>query len=282
MINTTFNGYDDTIKAQCIQAFEMVLQSIEQQASSITGVFAEKLGQIQQRDAVSNVKIGIRQSTLLTKQYFSAMDSLYKEVNYDLLNEAKIVYKKGICGTLINGNKLNEVFTAEPKYYTVTDFDIHIQDSSEMFQVREQIKAMSTELIKAGLADPAMIVNILMARSLTDLKDYINDSVASKKKENDAVMQLQQQLQQMQEQMNQAQQQMQQLQADNNKLQNQLDNNSQEKIKIDQKRVLIEEEKMRNDKDYNDKIAANKEKQVQLEMMQVSDSNPYNDKIKNV
>ena len=143
MINTTFNGYDDTIKAQAIQAFQMVLESIEQQACSITGVFQEKLGGIQQRDAVSNVKVGIRQSTLLTKQYFSAMDLIYKEVNYDLLNLAKIVFKNGITGTLINGTRLNQIFTALPKYYTMTDFDIHIQDSTETFQDKESLKATS-------------------------------------------------------------------------------------------------------------------------------------------
>ena len=90
MLNTTFNGFDDTIKADSIQAIQIAIESVEMQASSITGVFAEKLGGIQQRDAVSNVKVGIHQSTLLTKQYFNAMDLMFKEVNYDCLNTAKL------------------------------------------------------------------------------------------------------------------------------------------------------------------------------------------------
>ena len=90
ILNTTFNGYDDTIKAQSIQAIQMAIDSVEANASSITGVFQEMLGGIQQRDAVSNVKVGIRQSTLLTKQYFHAMDLMFKEVNYDCLNNAKL------------------------------------------------------------------------------------------------------------------------------------------------------------------------------------------------
>ena len=53
--NTTFAGFDDTIKAQVIQSFEIVLQRIEDQVSSITGVFRERLNGIQQRDAVSNI-----------------------------------------------------------------------------------------------------------------------------------------------------------------------------------------------------------------------------------
>ena len=282
IVNTTFNGFDDTIKAQMMQAFDLVLQSIEQQASSITGVFAEKLGGIQQRDAVSNVKVGIRQSTLLTKQYFSAMDLLYKEVNYDLLNLAKIVYKEGICGTLINGTKLNQIFTALPKYYTMTDFDIHIQDSTETFQAKEGLRSSSVELIKSGQADPAMIVNIMTARNVTELKGYIDDAVRTKKQENDIIGQLQQQLQQLQQQVQEDSKQINQLQIEKEKLQREVDKNNSEKVEIEKRRVAIEEQEMRNNKNYNDRIAKTKERQVDIELLQVGDGNPYNDKVKDV
>ena len=281
MINTTFNGYDDTIKAQAIQAFQMVLESIEQQACSITGVFQEKLGGIQQRDAVSNVKVGIRQSTLLTKQYFSAMDLIYKEVNYDLLNLAKLVFKKGITGTLINGTRLNQIFTALPEYYTMTDFDIHIQDSTETFQDKESLKATSVELIKSGQVDPTMIFNIMTAKNVGELKEYIEDAVQSKKQENDMVSQLQQQLQQMQQQAQQLQQQLQQVTQQNEKLQKELDKNSSDKMQLEQQRVEIERKKADDTKNYNDRIAAIKEREIDIEYMQLNDGNPYNDKIKN-
>ena len=281
LLNTTFNGYDDTIKAQAIQAFQMVLESIEQQACSITGVFQEKLGGIQQRDAVSNVKVGIRQSTLLTKQYFSAMDLMYKEVNYDLLNLAKLVFKKGITGTLINGTRLNQIFTALPEYYTMTDFDIHIQDSTETFQDKENLKATSVELIKSGQVDPTMIFNIMTAKNVGELKEYIEDAVQSKKQENDIVSQLQQQLQQMQQQAQQLQQQLQQVTQQNEKLQKELEKNSSDKMQLEQQRVEIEKKKADDTKSYNDRIAAIKEREVDIEYMQLSDGNPYNDKIKN-
>lgn len=281
LINATFNGFDDTIKAQAIQAFQMVLESIEQQACSITGVFQEKLGGIQQRDAVSNVKVGIRQSTLLTKQYFSAMDLMYKEVNYDLLNLAKIVFKNGITGTLINGTRLNQIFTALPEYYTMTDFDIHIQDSTETFQDKENLKATSVELIKSGQVDPTMIFNIMTAKNVGELKEYIEDAVQSKKQENDIVAQLQQQLQQVQQQAQQLQQQLQQTVQQNEKLQKELEKNSADKMQLEQQRVEIERKKADDTKSYNDRIATIKEREVDIEYMQLGDGNPYNDKIKN-
>lgn len=266
LINTTFNGYDDTLKAQAIQAIQVAIDSIEADASSITGVFQEKLGGIQQRDAVNNVKVGVRQSTLLTKQYFHAMDLMFKEANYDMLNLAKIVYKDGITGELILGPKLRKTFTALPEHYTMTDFDLHIQDSSEIFQVKENMTAMGGELIKGGAAGPDLLVNMLLAKNVSQLKQYIDESVAEKKEENDTIGQLQQQLQQMQQQIQQYEQQMKQLQQQNQQYQQKVDQMNQAKIQIEQERLKIDQQKVDDARDYNERIAKNKEKQVEIEL----------------
>jgi len=44
--NTIYNGYDDTIKVQAIQAIQLAIQSVEDTTSSITGVFRERLNGI--------------------------------------------------------------------------------------------------------------------------------------------------------------------------------------------------------------------------------------------
>lgn len=69
-LNTIFNGYDDTIKANAVQAIEMAIQSVENTCSSITGVFRERLNGIQQRDAVSNIQAGANNSFIITKPYY--------------------------------------------------------------------------------------------------------------------------------------------------------------------------------------------------------------------
>jgi hypothetical protein len=227
IINTTFNGFDDTVKADAIQAIQIAIDSIEQQMASTTGVFPEKLGGIQERDAVSNVKVGLRYSTLLTKQYFSAMDLMLKEIYYDLLNLAKEVYKDGMSGTIVLGPKLVKVFTALPEYYTITDFDIHLQDSTESFQARETIKGLTGEMIKGGLADAEMIVDIVTAKNMTELKKYVSDSLRNQKAENNMIQQLQQQVEQMTQQSKQYEQQIQQLTSQNQQLSKQLETNNQ-------------------------------------------------------
>lgn len=227
LINTTFNGFDDTVKANAIQAIQIAIDSVEQQMASTTGVFPEKLGGIQERDAVSNVKVGLRYSTLLTKQYFSAMDLMLKEVYYDLLNLAKIVYPKGMSGNIILGPKLVKIFKALPEHYTMTDFDIHLHDSTETFQSRETIKGLANEMIKGGLADAEMVIDIVTAKNMTDLKRYVTTSLKNKKAENDMIQQLQQQVEQMTQQSKQYEQQIQQLTSQNQQLNKQLETNNQ-------------------------------------------------------
>ena len=279
VINTTFNGFDDTVKVQAVQAIQVAIDAIEQQVSSITGVFPEKLGGIQERDAVSNVKVGLRYSTLLTKQYFSAMDLMYKEVNYDLLNLAKIVYKDGFSGTIILGPRLNKIFTAIPQYYTTTDFDIHIEDSTESYKTREEIKAINVEFIKAGMIEPDMAINVITAKNLTDLKQYMSKALKMKKAENDMNAQLQQQVEQLTQQAKSYESQIGEFQNQIKQLTSQLQNNNAEKLEIEKKRLRIEEQEANDKRDYNNKQIEVKEKQLQVEVAQMVDGNPYNDKI---
>lgn len=90
-LNTIFNGFDDTVRAESIQAINIAKQAIQQQVSMVTGVLPEALAQYEQRDAVSNVQLGVKTTMLLTKQIFKAMDTVYKSANYDMLNLAKLV-----------------------------------------------------------------------------------------------------------------------------------------------------------------------------------------------
>jgi hypothetical protein len=281
-MNTIFNGFDDTVKAQSIQAIQIAIQSIEQQASSITGVLPEMLAQYEQRDAVSNVKLGVTTSGLLTKQYFNAMDSLYKEVNYDLLNLAKLVYKDGIQGTLILGDHQSKIFSALPEYYTITDFDIHIEDSTQSFQNMQEMKMLNIEMIKAGMSDPLLALDIATAKNLSSLKKQIGHAMKIKKSENDMIGQMQQQLQQAGEQVSALTKQNQELQQQLQKMQKQTNEFEQARLQLDQQRLELDKEKVKNDKDYNDKMIETKNKQVEAQVAQIFDANPYNDKIQKV
>lgn len=205
--NTAYTGYDDTLTVQAIQGFQLSLQIIEDTASSITGVFRERLGGIQQRDAVANVEVGMQQSYIITKQYYQAMDCLVSEILVDCLDLAKKVYKKGFTGEVVLGNQ-KEIFTLLPEHYSFTDFDIHLADSADIIKEMDFIRQMAMQLASQNQVDPEILMIVAHSKSLTEMYESVSKSIQQKKIENNQLMQLQQQLEQASQQVQQLQQQL--------------------------------------------------------------------------
>ena len=276
-INTLFNGYDDTVKSQAIQAIQIAIDSIEQTCSSITGVFRERLNGIEQRDAVTNVKQGVINSFIITKPIYQQMDLVTCEILLDCLNMAKIVYKHGLTGTLILGEKYQKVFTALAENFTLTDYDIHVITSTNVMEEMQQIKAVIPDLIKSNMFTPDIIFEALTAKSLTELKYKVRKSMTKQKQENDQLNQALQQIEQLQKQLEEAQKQLQQA---NSKIEQLNEAKLQiEKDKIRQE-IQLEWFKAKTERDYKSTESENDTKRTNIELMQLTDGNANNDHIR--
>ena len=277
-LNTLVNGFDDTVKAQAVQAIQMAIDSIEATASSITGVFRERLNGIQQRDAVTNVQVGINNSFTVTKQWHFQMDLITREILLDCLDCAKIVYKKGLTGSLILG-KLQKVFTALPEHFTVTDFDIHLITSSEILKEMEQIKTLVPEFVKGGIVSPDIIVDILTAKGLTEMKVAVKKSLKKQKAENNQIQQLTQKVEELQNTLQQAQQQLQQANS-------KIESLNEAKLQIEREKIQLQYQvddfKAKTDRTFKENQAENDTKRTEIELMQLYDGNPYNDKVRDI
>ena len=278
-LNTIFNGFDNTVKAQAIQAIQIAIDSIEQTVSSITGVFRERLNGIEQRDAVTNVKIGQNNSFIITKQYYHQMDLIVNELLLDCLNLAKIVFKNGLTGTLILGDKYQKVFTALPEYFTITDHDIRIITSTDIIKNLEQIKQIIPEFVKSGGLPPDIIIEAITSKSLPDLKYKVKKAMQQAKEENNQLQQLNQQNQQLQQQLQDMQKQLQEAQK-------KVESLNQTKLQLEQKQLeqnyKIEMYKANTDRTYKEATVEEQKRRTQVEIAQLTDGNPYNDKIRQV
>ena len=276
-MNTIFNGFDDTIKVQSIQAIQLAIESIENTTSSITGVFKERLNGIEQRDAVTNVKQSANNSFIITKHYYQQMDLLVIEMLLDALNCGKIVFKKGLKGTLILGDYQQKIFTALPEHFTISDHDVRILTSSEVIQDMQQIKTLIPEFIKSGSMDSSIIFEALTARSLTELKSKVSLAIKKQKEENNMIQKLQEQVQQQEKQLQEAQKQLKQAQQ-------KIENLNEVKLTLEKEKLKRELEvewyKARTDRTFkNDSIEVDK-KRIEVELLQLHDGNPYNDTIR--
>lgn len=273
--NTYYNGFDDTLNPGEIQAYQLSIQMIEDTVSSITGVFRERLGGIEQRDAVANVEVGMQQSYIITKRYYSAMDTLVKEMLCDCIDMAKVVYKNGLTGQLVLGDQ-KEIFTLLPEYYSFTSYDISLADSTEIIKEQELIKQLAMQLAGSNQVDPEILFIVSTSKSLTEMKELTLKSIKEKKIENNQLIQLQQQLQQAQQNMQEMQKQLEQSTKKIAQL-------NEKKLNIEQQNNQMDQEiayaKIQAEKELKDRELDLIEQRNKLEAAQLFDNQKQNDAI---
>ena len=278
-LNTIFNGYDDTVKTQAIQAIQLAIDSIEQTTSSITGVFRERLNGIEQKDAVSNIKQGVTNSFIITQQYYHQMDLVVTEMLLDCLNLAKVVFKKGLTGVLILGDKYQKIFTALPEYFTLTDHDIRIITTSDVVKDLETIKAVVPEFVKSGGLPPDIILEALTSKSVPELKHKVKLAMQVQKQENNQIQELAKRSEQLEQQLQQVSNELQKANAKVEQL-------NQAKLQLEQQEIMMKDKlewyKAQTDREYRETMANEAKRRTEAEIAQLADGNPYNDKIRDL
>lgn len=278
-MNTIFNGYDDTVRAESIQAIQVAIEATEQTCSSITGVFRERLNGIEQRDAVTNVKVSVNNSFTITKQYYQQMDVIIEEILLDALNMGKRVFKKGLKGTIILGDKQRRVFTALPEYFTLTDYDIHVVNSSDIVKDLEQLKGLVPELVSAQLIDAEIAVDSITTKSVSQIKQNLHTALRKKKEENNQLRQVMQQAEQLQQQLQEAQKQLDQASKKIEQL-------NEAKLELERQKIETEAKvnmyKATTDRTYKEAVAYENKRRTEAEIMQLHDDNPYNDTVRQI
>jgi len=277
-LNTIFNGFDNTIKQQAVSAIQTAIDALEYTLSSITGVFRERLNGIEQRDAVSNIKQGVTNSFIITKQYYQQMDLLTCEMLTDCLNQAKITWKNGLTGTLILGDQQQKIFTALPEEFTITDFDIHVVSTTQILQDIQQIWSVIPEFIKSGQLSADILFDVISSKSLSEIKYKVKKAIKQQKEESNIIQQLQQKLEE-------ASQQVKQFQSDLQKAQNEIKQLDQQKMQLEQQKFMLENRvewyKAETDRKFKEVQADLATKRTEIEVRQMRDGNPYNDQIRN-
>lgn len=278
-MNTIFNGFDDTVRAESIQAIQIAIEATEQTCSSITGVFRERLNGIEQKDAVTNVKVSVNNSFIITKQYYQQMDVVIEETLLDALNLAKRVFKKGLKGTIILGDKQQRIFTALPEYFTLSDYDIHIVNNTDLTKDLEQLKALVPELVSAQLIDAELAIDSITTKSPSQIKRNLHTALQKKKQESNQLQQVMQQAEQLQQQLQEAQKQLEEATQKVQQLNEAKLQLEKQKIESDAK---INMYKASTDRTYKEAVAYENKRRTEAEIMQLHDENPYNDTIRQI
>ena len=134
------------------------------------------------------------------------------------------------------------------------------------------------ELTKGGMVDPDILIAVSTSTSLTEMKIAVAKSIKNKKEENN-------QLQQLSQQSQQAQQQLKELQAAFEKAQAKIESLNETRIQVDREKIQKGYEtdmlKIQTAKEFNEQKIVQEKRRVDLEALQLIDTNKNNDEIKN-
>lgn len=199
-----YGSFDNSVNGNSLTAIEAVLVAMEKQADTIAGTSPQMRGAIQQRDAVSNVQVGIHQTQIMNEDLFELVRANTKRLLLAMLNTAKICYRKGKKASYIMGAE-SYTFEILPENFCFTDYALGLTFSSKDEQKLMEVRAFAQELVKANALDPAILTHIVLSESVTEIQRMIDEAWKKRKEENDVLGQANQKIAQLEDTLNQMQ-----------------------------------------------------------------------------
>jgi hypothetical protein len=217
---------------QLLSQINAAIQMADEEASRITGVTPQMMGLIEQRDAVSNVKVGINQASLVMKNIFDQHDAVVKHMLTDLLYTTQVSMEdeEDFTGTFL-AEKGYETFKIFPDTFSYTDYNIHIVSASNEFHKLNNMKEAVAALANTGAIDPAILLRVTGADSTQEIIRLVEQSA-----DDESAITMQK-----------LQQQVEELGKQNEQMQKKLEQNDTQKLAIEQQKMNADMEIKRDE-----------------------------------
>jgi len=267
-----YGDFDNTVDGNALQSINGILQQLEHQADIIAGTSPQMLGNIEEREAVSNVRQGMKQTMMINHSLFELFRANQNRIMSDLLRMAQITYRDGRKISYIAGSD-SYTFEILPDKFSFTDYAIAISYASKDTVKVEQMRALAKELVNSGVVDPDTITTAVLSDSITEISRIISAGWAKKKAETDQIGQAQQQIEQQNKQLKE-------MTGELNNIKQQLEASKKSNTKVKEeevrlgheeaiKKLELEREKLEVSRDYNAAQIELKKETVQLEREQL-------------
>ena len=166
--NTVGGRTMDMETGNYIQQHISMLQYIEQQIGSISGVPKQREGHIEQRDAVKNVQAAVTQSSYITERWFMTHDNIKTRVLEALLEAAKQAWRGKSKKVQYVLDDLSTVFINMDDDFINSEYGIYISTVLSDNTILNDIK----QAVSIGIQRDRIGI-----KSMIDI--YLSDSVSS-------------------------------------------------------------------------------------------------------
>jgi hypothetical protein len=255
---------DMSIDASINVILEMI-RYLEEVAGKITGVSQQMMGSIAQDALKGTTNAAINQSSMVLMPFFFTHNSIVKHMLTDILNVSRLVYSVGFTGSYVLGEMQQRIFSIDSEKFFLADFDVWLTNTGDESKSIDELKALAIELVKANQLDAMDAINIGTIKSLSKIKQSIQESINNKEEKESDVLKSQ----------------LEQLQKEFQKLEKDIIKMDQAKMKMEErelqmkiKQVELDYKLKSRDLNIKEELGTKKieldKKRVELEALQIS------------
>jgi hypothetical protein len=193
-----FNQFTDIDMSlsQVVGQYMEILNKLEQQVANITGVTAQREGQIMASETVGGVERSNYQSSHITEPYFYYHNLVKQRAYTRLLEVAKIAYMDGTKKHYIVDDVYTVMMNMPEGMLMDSDLGVFVTNASKDHQHKEKLEALAQVALQQDKASLSDIVKIYKSKSISEIESQIVASENAKYERDSQAQQQQMQAQQ--------------------------------------------------------------------------------------
>jgi hypothetical protein len=176
-----------------IQMYTNLLLSIEDTLGKVAGVSGAREGQIQNSQAVGNVEREVTQTSHITEKWFAIDSNFRKRALTKFLECCKYAYKENPKKGYMILNDMESVLVDNFDEFCMSEFDIHISNSTEDTNLYENLKQLSQAAIQNGQAKISDLIAISQSESVQEVGIRLEKSAKELQEQQEKLKQMDQQ-----------------------------------------------------------------------------------------
>jgi hypothetical protein len=172
-----------------IGMYTNLLVDIENTLGKLAGVSGAREGQVSARQPVGSTEMEVSQTSHITEKWFAIDANFRKRVLTKFLECCKYAYKTNPKKGQYLLDDLGQHMVSKFDEFVMSEYDIHISNSTNDTQLYDDLRALSQAAIQNGQATISDLIAITQSESVQEISKRLEESARKIKEENDAMQQ---------------------------------------------------------------------------------------------
>jgi len=199
--NNPAHAIDMTLSQSLVQ-YVGLLDKIEQLMAQVSGISAQRAGDVHHNETASGVEASVTNSSYVTEHYFMKHNEIKRQVLQQLVEVSKYTAKKSETIHYMTDDLVRISATIDGEIYNDTDYGVYVSNSSEDKIVKNKIEALAQVALQQDKIDMSGLINVFKSNSMARTERILRKGEEAKVQRD---QEAQQSAQESQEQMQQTQ-----------------------------------------------------------------------------